>query len=68
MKLVCEAIQELHDGFNIAHLDVRLANICLTDTDDLGVKLIDLDRSEELFEHSLAVVGQSCTKPTMSGL
>ena len=47
VKLVCEAIQELHDSFNIAHLDVRLANICLTDTDDLGVKLIDLDRSEE---------------------
>ena len=56
VKLVCEAIQELHD-FNIAHLDVRLANICLTDTDDLGVKLIDLGRSEEattLFKHSIA--------------
>ena len=56
VKLVCEAIQELQDGFNIAHFDVRLANIYLTDTADLGVKLIDLDRSEEatkVFECSL---------------
>ena len=56
VKLVCEAIQELHDVFNIAHLDVRLANICLTNTDDLGVKLINLDRSEKatkLFQHSI---------------
>ena len=56
VKLVCEAIQELHDSFNIAHLDVRLANICLTDTDDLDVKLIDLDRSEQastFYEYSI---------------
>ena len=68
VKLVCEAIQELHDGFNIAHLDVRLANICLTDTDDLGVKLIDLDRSEEAstctsFEHS--IVSTNCCGSVM---
>ena len=56
VKLVCEAIQELHDSFDIAHLDVRLANICLTDADDLDVKLIDLDRSEQastLYEYSI---------------
>ena len=35
-SLVCEAIQELCDDFNIAHLDVRLASICLTDTAGLG--------------------------------
>ena len=66
VKLVCEAIQELHDSFNIAHLDVRLANICLTDTDDLDVKLIDLDRSEQaskLFEYS--IVSTNCRASVM---
>ena len=43
MKHVCEALEELHDVCNLAHLDVRLANICPTTE---GVKLIDLDRSK----------------------
>ena len=43
--LVYEAIKELHDNCHCAHLDVRLANICL-DNSGYGVKLIDLDRSE----------------------
>ena len=38
-------MQELHDECNLAHLDIRLANICLTHTQSLGIKLIDLDRS-----------------------
>ena len=47
VKSVCEAINELHDDFNIAHLDLRLANICISTNTPLSVKLIDLDRSDE---------------------
>lgn len=47
IKCVCEALEELHSGFNIAHLDVKLANICIDNNmDHPGVKLIDLDRSQ----------------------
>ena len=47
VKSMCEAINELHDDFNIAHLDLRLANICISTNTPLSVKLIDLDRSDE---------------------
>ena len=47
VKSVCEAINELHDDFNIAHLDLRLANICISTNTPLSVQLIDLDRSDE---------------------
>ena len=47
VKSVCEAINELHDDFNIAHLDLRLANICISTNTPLSVKLIDLDRSDK---------------------
>ena len=56
--LVYEAIKELHDNCHCAHLDVRLANICL-DNSGYGVKLIDLDRSETvstLAENSRSVM------------
>ena len=44
---VHEAITELHDQFNLAHLDVRLGNICISaESACLVAKLIDLDRSE----------------------
>ena len=47
VKSVCEAINELHDDFDIAHLDLMLANICISTNTPLSVKLIDLDRSDE---------------------
>ena len=43
---VHEAITELHDKFNVAHLDIRLGNICIDGAPGTFVaKLIDLDRS-----------------------
>ena len=47
---VHEAITELHEQFNLAHLDVRLGNICISAVHvgtPLIAKLIDLDRSEQ---------------------
>ena len=43
--VIC-AIIELH-SINLAHLDVRLENICFNDANDMGSAiLIDLDRSK----------------------
>ena len=45
---VHEAVNELHDTFNLAHLDLRLGNICFTvgtGTQPRVAKLIDLDRA-----------------------
>ena len=53
VKLVCEAVNELPNTFHLAHLDLRLANICLTnESNDFAVKLIDLDRSQSSERHS----------------
>lgn len=41
MKAVSDALEELHQQFQMAHLDVHLANICLTSSEDFE---IDLDR------------------------
>lgn len=41
---VYEALKELHEVFHVAHLDVRLENIC--NNSGTGIRLIDLDRSE----------------------
>ena len=47
VKLVCEAVEELHAKFQLAHLDLKSGNFCLTDnSDSFGVKLTDLDRSD----------------------
>ena len=44
---VHEAITELHDQFKIAHLDIKLGNICIDGAPGTFVaKLIDLDRSQ----------------------
>ena len=46
VESVYEAISELHVHFNLAHLDVRLGNICISaDSTGFVAKLIDLDRS-----------------------
>ena len=46
VESVYEAISELHVDFNLAHLDVKLGNICIDDSAGrLVAKLIDLDRS-----------------------
>ena len=45
-RAVISAIEELH-SCGIAHLDIRLDNICFKDEDDLSTAiLIDLDRSK----------------------
>ena len=41
---VVAAVNQLHHAYNIAHLDIRLANLCI-DYDTNQVVLIDLDRS-----------------------
>lgn len=46
------ALKELHDS-NIAHLDVRLENVCI-DPETKEPVLIDLDRSEEITEKQIA--------------
>ena len=40
---VCQAVNELHDMLEMAHMDIRLDNICFSDMCD--VVLIDFDRS-----------------------
>ena len=44
MKSVSDALTELHDKLNLAHLDVRLENICI-DSNHERATLIDFDRS-----------------------
>ena len=39
------ALEELHDMYEYAHLDVRLANVCF---DGEHVKLIDFDRCRDI--------------------
>ena len=46
LKGVHAALHELHSTKEIAHLDVRLDNICFTRSTQKQVQLIDLDRCE----------------------
>lgn len=46
MKAVSDALDELHHQFQMAHLDVRLPNICFTSSENLEV---NLDRWEPVF-------------------
>ena len=45
---VVKAANELHDRAKVAHLDIRLENICLDD-DNNRLILVDLDRSRPIF-------------------
>lgn len=54
------ALQELHD-FGIAHLDIRLENVCF-DSDNRAV-LIDLDRSAPVNKKVRSIFGNSVMYP-----
>ena len=47
-------LNELHDTYSTAHMDVRLPNICFSNCPTRHVMLIDLDRREPSFKlHTL---------------
>ena len=67
VQSVYEAINELHVTFKLAHLDLRLGNICFgTGTEYRVAKLIDLDRAalvdEPFWCSALCALHISCTK------
>ena len=45
---VVKAVNELHDRAKVAHLDIRLENICVDDESNRLI-LVDLDRSRPIF-------------------
>ncbi len=70
---VHDALNQLHDSLRLAHLDVRLPNICFTANGD--VRLIDFDRSlpcdmppPEEYAHSFMYTGKSETTVTVEEL